>query len=531
MTSQNLELFPDDLFARKGRAAPAGDRRKDKAEVVALEATETEAAPGPDDAKADAIRGEAPGPSLGPLAEGRNGEVEESAAAAEEPGDGKKRTKSKAKTGAKTEAAPAASILKFRLLDEVSESFDEILRCAQGQAAAPAETAETAEAAADPAAPAETPEIETPDSESSQDWEPITLPAQAQVKERTGQVATLWRPASWTPRARVSAALLLLAGGILAGWYAAMPGSSPDLAEPVVSGSDDRAKAAGEPTAPVEGSDQAPAESRRVLGGAEGKEAVMTEDQPPSGTGPGVPAPRVDVVRVEEDGSAVIAGLAAPGAELIVLHNGAPIGVARADAFGQWVLLPEEPLGGGPHEFGLVVKTVEGTVTLPGPAGSESEAPAAGDPGGGAGDRPPRDQEGRLRKPEAGSKSAQAPVAIPLPPQKPAAGTAVSPGEDMPPYVVQLASADSAEGAASEWRKLRKAHPELLAKRDLTVQEADLEGRGAVFRVRTGSFETLVAARRFCAAFRRQRQECLVVKLRDADEGAPPRTRISRHQS
>jgi hypothetical protein len=94
-----------------------------------------------------------------------------------------------------------------------------------------------------------------------------------------------------------------------------------------------------------------------------------------AGRAPEATLPSVDVVRVEPDGAAVIAGRAAPGAELIVLHNGAPIGTATADAFGEWVFIPAAPLPAGAHEFGLVVKRVQGGVTLPaagrkGPAGN-----------------------------------------------------------------------------------------------------------------------------------------------------------------
>jgi len=65
----------------------------------------------------------------------------------------------------------------------------------------------------------------------------------------------------------------------------------------------------------------------------------------------------------------------------------------------------------------------------------------------------------------------------------------------------------------------------------LSLQEADLAGRGAVFRVRTGSFETLADARRFCAAFRLQKQACLVVKRTEASETKSPRTRLTRNNS
>jgi hypothetical protein len=92
-----------------------------------------------------------------------------------------------------------------------------------------------------------------------------------------------------------------------------------------------------------------------------------------AGQAPEATPPSIDVVRVEPDGAAVIAGRAAPGAELIVLDNGAPIGTATADAFGEWVFIPAAPLPVGAHEFGLVVKRVEGGVTLPA-AGSEGPA-------------------------------------------------------------------------------------------------------------------------------------------------------------
>lgn len=86
-------------------------------------------------------------------------------------------------------------------------------------------------------------------------------------------------------------------------------------------------------------------------------------------------APSVDVVRIDPGGATVIAGRAAPGSELIVLDRGTPLGTVKADAFGEWVFLPTEPLPAGEHEFGLVVKSVQGTVVMPAPAASEAQAP------------------------------------------------------------------------------------------------------------------------------------------------------------
>ncbi len=511
MTSQNLELFPDDLFARKGGATPAGPARKDQAEVVALETAEAE--PTRDDPEA---------PREGALAKGHDDDIPEGGETADEAGDETKDAKTEAKGRTAAEAAPAASVLKLRLLDEVSEDFDEILRGAEDRAPPPAETTESETPKGDPAPSTETPEeaevgIGEPETEAGS-----AAAAAVRAEAPPPEQAVLWKPATWTTGTRTAAAVLLLALGLLAGWYAATPQLAPAPEGATASGGAQAEPPTAEASAPAADAGQdspAPAQNAlKALEGAGTPEPVEAE------------APRVDVVRVEEDGSAIIAGMAAPGAELIVLHNGAPIGVAQADSFGQWVLLPEEPLAEGPHEFGLVVKAVEGSVTLPDPAATESDGPAAGASGGEAGDLPALDKESRLPAPEPGSKPAQALAEAPLPPKKPAADTAAALQDDTPSYVVQLASAQSAEGAASEWEKLRKAHPDLLGRQDLTVQEADLAGRGAVFRVRTGSFETLVAARRFCAAFRRQKQECLVVKQPEIDE-TPPQTRVSRNHS
>ncbi|MES1150707.1 MAG: Ig-like domain-containing protein, partial [Dongia sp.] len=69
------------------------------------------------------------------------------------------------------------------------------------------------------------------------------------------------------------------------------------------------------------------------------------------------PAPEVkpsfDVVRVNPNGDAVIAGRAAPGAKITLLDNGQPIGSATADDRGEWVLLPDSAVDPGQHKFSL----------------------------------------------------------------------------------------------------------------------------------------------------------------------------------
>jgi nucleoid-associated protein YgaU len=63
--------------------------------------------------------------------------------------------------------------------------------------------------------------------------------------------------------------------------------------------------------------------------------------------------PGFDIVRVSPTGDAVIAGRAAPGAEVSVTDNGHEIGRAQADARGQFVVIPAAPLESGGQQLQL----------------------------------------------------------------------------------------------------------------------------------------------------------------------------------
>jgi len=57
--------------------------------------------------------------------------------------------------------------------------------------------------------------------------------------------------------------------------------------------------------------------------------------------------PSFDVVKVGPTGTAVIAGRAEPGAKVIVRDGDKAIGEVTADRRGEWVLIPEQPIGAG----------------------------------------------------------------------------------------------------------------------------------------------------------------------------------------
>jgi nucleoid-associated protein YgaU len=62
---------------------------------------------------------------------------------------------------------------------------------------------------------------------------------------------------------------------------------------------------------------------------------------------PGPLPPSFDVVKVGPTGTAVIAGRAEPGAKVIVRDGDKAIGEVTADQRGEWVLIPEQPIGSG----------------------------------------------------------------------------------------------------------------------------------------------------------------------------------------
>ena len=71
-------------------------------------------------------------------------------------------------------------------------------------------------------------------------------------------------------------------------------------------------------------------------------------------------APSFDVVRVNPTGDTVIAGRAAPGAEVIIRQGGKEIGRTLADDRGEWVFLPSEPLASGARELTLTARIEDG---------------------------------------------------------------------------------------------------------------------------------------------------------------------------
>lgn len=83
-------------------------------------------------------------------------------------------------------------------------------------------------------------------------------------------------------------------------------------------------------------------------------------DKPTPEPAPSLPS--FDIVRVDRNGEAVIAGRASPGAAVTVYANDAALAAATAGADGSWVMSTETPLDAGAVELSLEMTTVDGVV-------------------------------------------------------------------------------------------------------------------------------------------------------------------------
>jgi len=70
--------------------------------------------------------------------------------------------------------------------------------------------------------------------------------------------------------------------------------------------------------------------------------------------------PSFDVVRISRAGDTVIAGRAPPGSTVSIYDGDELIGTVTADARGEWVYLPDQPLAPGSHELSLRAVTGDG---------------------------------------------------------------------------------------------------------------------------------------------------------------------------
>lgn len=95
--------------------------------------------------------------------------------------------------------------------------------------------------------------------------------------------------------------------------------------------------------------------------------ALEKEEEEPQKPEPALKAllkPSFDIVRVERNGEALIAGQSTPNARIVIESNGIAIADARADETGSFVALPAEPLKGESNQLAIRAFTPEGVESI-----------------------------------------------------------------------------------------------------------------------------------------------------------------------
>lgn len=190
-----------------------------------------------------------------------------------------------------------------------------------------------------------------------------------------GQAQTM----NWTAIAALTAVAVLSGSGAAYIYFAptalpaARPAESPAAAPRAPQAEPPRGGAPAQAPAPQ----QAAQPPQQVMAAQGARPAPLPAPAPAQSA---TPRPRFDVVRVGLRGTAVIAGRAAPGAEVVLYSDGRQeLGRARADSRGEWVILPADALSPGTRELSLRARLngeeQDGTDTV---VVLVPEAPAAG---------------------------------------------------------------------------------------------------------------------------------------------------------
>ena len=96
-----------------------------------------------------------------------------------------------------------------------------------------------------------------------------------------------------------------------------------------------------------------------VSGPPDDATTAVVSEKPKQATTPEAmePAPPTfDVVRVNPNGDAVMAGRAAADSTVDIIDNDADMGRIKTDPRGEWVFVPEQPLKPGKHRLSLIMK-------------------------------------------------------------------------------------------------------------------------------------------------------------------------------
>lgn len=123
-----------------------------------------------------------------------------------------------------------------------------------------------------------------------------------------------------------------------------------------------------------------------LLPAAPGPAATSAPTTPEAESAASGDTPAITLLRVEPDGSLVVAGTGRPGARLEVLADGELLGTADAEPSGDWVVVPETPLRAGGVEITVAeagggARGAQSFVVVIDPAGGAEPLVIAAGPG------------------------------------------------------------------------------------------------------------------------------------------------------
>lgn len=107
---------------------------------------------------------------------------------------------------------------------------------------------------------------------------------------------------------------------------------------------------------------------------------------------------------------------------------------------------------------------------------------------------------------------AEAPPPAPTPQAQPPEAAQITALPSAKAFAIQLGSLKSTDAASAEITRLQDLYEDLLQEMELTVQRADIEGRGTFYRIYTARYATKGAADEICGQLKARNQDCLVVQ-------------------
>lgn len=191
--------------------------------------------------------------------------------------------------------------------------------------------------------------------------------------------------------------------------------------------------------------------------------------------------PSFDVVRIEPNGDAVIAGRAEPRSQVTILDGGADLGAVEADGRGEWVYLPNSALEPGPHELKLKSLLPDGRTIF----GGGTVVLVVPKPG--------QDIAGR----ETEDSAPQQPVVVLIPDEsKPGAELIQRPSGSTPPAAEATTTPTPTPSTAPATSNTVTAEPEGVRSADgtLSVDTIDYDPAGNISIAGRGPLDTTVLA-------------------------------------